>query len=93
MVISELVSATGIEYAGEKTLDLLRFHEEERIVGLQIFGEDTELFAKPVNMSKTSAQISSISIWVVLYRKSLKRVRALLCAAIPSRWAKRWRRW
>jgi nifR3 family TIM-barrel protein len=42
VVISELVSANGIEYLGGKTLDLLRFHEEERVVGLQIFGEDTE---------------------------------------------------
>ncbi len=46
MVISELVSANGIEYAGARTLDLLRYHEEERIVGLQIFGEDTELLCK-----------------------------------------------
>ena len=42
VVISELVSANGIEYASERTLDLLRFHDEERIVGLQIFGEVTE---------------------------------------------------
>jgi tRNA-dihydrouridine synthase B len=46
MVISELVSANGIEYSGTKTLDLLRFDEEERIVGLQIFGEDTHLLCK-----------------------------------------------
>src|SRR6476469_8941538 len=46
MVVSELVSANGIEYAGQRTLDLLRFHEEERVVGLQIFGEDTELLCK-----------------------------------------------
>lgn len=46
MVVSELVSANGIEYAGAKTLDLLKFHEEERIVGLQIFGEHTELLVK-----------------------------------------------
>ena len=42
LVVSELVSANGIEYAGERTLDLLRFHDEERVVGLQIFGEDTQ---------------------------------------------------
>jgi len=42
VVVSELVSANGIEYMGEKTLDLLKFHEEERTVGLQIFGEDPE---------------------------------------------------
>jgi nifR3 family TIM-barrel protein len=46
MVVSELVSATGIEYAGERTLDLLKFHEEERTVGLQIFGENTEHLCK-----------------------------------------------
>jgi nifR3 family TIM-barrel protein len=42
IVISELISANGIEYAGERTLEMLRFHEEERTVGLQIFGEDEE---------------------------------------------------
>ncbi len=46
LVVSELVSANGIEYAGTKTLDLLRFHEEERIVGLQIFGEHTDILCK-----------------------------------------------
>ena len=46
VVISELVSANGIEFGGEKTKDLLRFHEEERTVGLQIFGEDTERLAR-----------------------------------------------
>ena len=46
MVISELVSANGIEYAGARTLDLLRYHDEERTVGLQIFGEDTGLLCK-----------------------------------------------
>ncbi len=42
VVISELISATGIEYGGQRTLDLLKFHEEERRVGLQIFGEDVD---------------------------------------------------
>src|SRR4051812_23004030 len=46
MVVSELVSANGIEHAGHKTLDLLRFHDEERTVGLQIFGEDTDLLCR-----------------------------------------------
>lgn len=46
IVISELVSATGIEYMGQKTLDLLRFHEEERIIGLQIFGDEPEHLVK-----------------------------------------------
>jgi nifR3 family TIM-barrel protein len=45
-VVSELVSANGIEYMGQKTLDLLKFHDEERVVGLQIFGEHTDLLCK-----------------------------------------------
>jgi nifR3 family TIM-barrel protein len=46
LVVSELVSANGIEHGGQKTLDLLAFHAEERVLGLQIFGEDTELLCK-----------------------------------------------
>ncbi|MFZ9595546.1 MAG: tRNA dihydrouridine synthase DusB [Bdellovibrionia bacterium] len=46
LVVSELVSANGIQYAGARTLDLLRFHEEERVVGLQIFGEETEVLCQ-----------------------------------------------
>lgn len=42
LVVSELVSANGIKYAGEKTLKLLEFNEAERPVGLQLFGEDLE---------------------------------------------------
>lgn len=46
LVISELVSANGIEYVSQKTLGLLKFAEEERPVGLQIFGEDAERLAR-----------------------------------------------
>ena len=42
LVISELISANGLEFGGQRTLELLRFHEEERVVGLQIFGEEKE---------------------------------------------------
>ena len=46
VVISELVSANGIEYASQRTMDLLKFHESERPVGLQIFGEGVENLVK-----------------------------------------------
>lgn len=46
VVISELVSANGIEYASHRTLELLKFAPEERPVGLQIFGEDEEPLVK-----------------------------------------------
>src|ERR1700722_17998365 len=46
VVITELVSAYGIEYRSERTLDLMKFSEEQRPVGIQIFGEDGEILAK-----------------------------------------------
>ena len=46
LVVSELVSANGLEYGGERTEHLLRYDEEERIVGIQIFGEREDLLVK-----------------------------------------------
>jgi nifR3 family TIM-barrel protein len=42
VVVSELISATGMEYESKKTLHLCAFFDEERPVGLQIFGERPE---------------------------------------------------
>lgn len=42
-VITELVSAHGIEYASRKTLQLMEFDETQRPVGIQIFGETPEI--------------------------------------------------
>lgn len=39
-MISELISATGLTYGGAKTLELLRFQNHERPIGIQIFGEN-----------------------------------------------------
>ena len=46
IVVSELVSANGIEHASHRTYDLMKFTEAERTVGLQIFGEDQENLVK-----------------------------------------------
>jgi tRNA-dihydrouridine synthase B len=46
LVISELVSANGIEYASDRTLEMMKFVEEERTIGLQIFGEGEENLVK-----------------------------------------------
>lgn len=42
-VISELISADGIIRRNKKTTDLLRFHEDERPIGIQIFGNDVKI--------------------------------------------------
>jgi nifR3 family TIM-barrel protein len=45
IVITELVSATGIEYKNERTKKLMSFDETQRPVGIQLFGEDPEMMA------------------------------------------------
>ena len=46
MVYSEFVSAHGIIRKNEKTLDMIRFTEFERPIGIQIFGDDPEVMGK-----------------------------------------------
>ena len=42
LVYTEFVSANGIIRENEKTLDMIKFTNEERPIGVQIFGEDPE---------------------------------------------------
>ncbi len=42
ILTSELISANGLLYNNEKTKKMMRFYEEERPIGIQIFGEEEE---------------------------------------------------
>ena len=46
IVYSEFVSAHGIIRENEKSLDLIKFFEEERPIGVQIFGDSPEVMAE-----------------------------------------------
>jgi tRNA-dihydrouridine synthase B len=46
VVVTELVSAHGIEHKSRRTLDLMSFDEIQRPIGIQIFGEGPEVMAK-----------------------------------------------
>jgi tRNA-dihydrouridine synthase B len=46
VVVSEFVSAEGICQGNERTLEYLRFDEEERPIGVQIFGADPARMAE-----------------------------------------------
>ena len=46
LVFSELISAQGIVRKSRKTWDLLRFTEEERPIGIQIFGNDPDIMGE-----------------------------------------------
>jgi len=45
VVISELVSAHGIEYKNHRTLQLMAFEPGQRPVGIQLFGDSPEVLA------------------------------------------------
>lgn len=63
VVISELVSANGLEFGGHRTRDLLKFHPEERPVGLQIFGERPELLVKAcIEIEKMGADFVDLNL-------------------------------
>ena len=46
IVYSEFVSADGIIRENSKTLDLIKFEEKERPIGIQIFGSDPEIMSQ-----------------------------------------------
>jgi tRNA-dihydrouridine synthase B len=50
-VYSEMASSEGISRGHERTWDLIRFHSDERPIGVQIFGRD------PVRMADSAAAI------------------------------------
>jgi tRNA-dihydrouridine synthase B len=46
VMVTELVSANGIQYESAKTLALMAYDEIQRPLGVQLFGEDPEIVAK-----------------------------------------------
>jgi nifR3 family TIM-barrel protein len=46
VVVSEFVSAAGICRGNERTRKYLRFHDDERPIGIQIFGSEPEVMAE-----------------------------------------------
>lgn len=46
LVVTELVSATGIEYKSERTMALMSYDEVQRPIGVQLFGEDPEIIGR-----------------------------------------------
>jgi nifR3 family TIM-barrel protein len=54
VVVSEFVSAEGIRRGSERTHEYLRFDDEERPIGVQIFGAD------PVGMAEAAALVEDV---------------------------------
>jgi tRNA-dihydrouridine synthase B len=54
VVVSEFVSSEGIRRGDRRTHDYLRFHDEERPIGIQIFGAD------PAAMGEAAALVEEV---------------------------------
>ncbi len=80
VVISELISATGICFAGRKTLDLCKYFEGERPVGLQIFGEDfNDLARAAATIEKSGVDFIDINMGCPVPKVVKKGGGAALC--------------
>lgn len=80
VVVSELVSSTGMEYLSQKTIQLLRFHESERPVGLQIFGyESTHLVNAAKKIEELGADFVDLNLGCPVPKVVNKGGGAALC--------------
>jgi tRNA-dihydrouridine synthase B len=52
VVVTELVSATGIDYKSERTIQLMAYDECQRPVAIQLFGEDPETLARAAQFAE-----------------------------------------
>jgi tRNA-dihydrouridine synthase B len=78
--ISELVSANGIEYASDRTLEMLKFVEGERPLGLQIFGEGVENLVKACQVvERTGADFVDLNLGCPVPKIVKKGAGAAMC--------------
>ncbi len=85
VVISEMVSANGLEYSGEKSFELLQFRDEERPIGLQLFGERPELLAKASQIvEKLGAEFVDLNCGCPVPKVAKKGAGAALARDVPA---------
>ena len=54
LVVTELISAVGIEHKSERTMALMSYDESQRPVGVQLFGEDPEILGRAAQFAECS---------------------------------------
>lgn len=85
LVVSELVSAAGIEHGGRKTRDLLKFHPEERPIGLQIFGEDETLLCKAaIFVEQMGADFVDLNLGCPVPKVVKRGAGSAMCRDVPA---------
>ncbi|MBP5444762.1 MAG: tRNA dihydrouridine synthase DusB [Acholeplasmatales bacterium] len=63
LVYAEMVSANGLEFSNQRTVDMLKVNDEEKPLSMQIFGYDIDLMVKAAKtVEKTNADIIDINM-------------------------------
>lgn len=62
IAISEMVSAKAMKYKDKKTLDLLKIYENEKEVGIQLFGSDPEILGAACRDLEDNPRINIIDL-------------------------------
>ena len=63
LVYAEMVSANGIEFSNQKTIEMLSVNEAEKPLSMQIFGYDIDLMVKAAKVvEQTNADIIDINM-------------------------------
>lgn len=63
LVYAEMVSASGLEYSNQKTIEMLNVNDLEKPISMQIFGYDIDLMVKAAKtVEKTNADIIDINM-------------------------------
>jgi len=52
IVVTELISASGIEYKSDRTLRIMSYDETQRPIGIQLFGEDPEIMSRAAQFAE-----------------------------------------
>ena len=73
LMFSEMVSAAGVHYRNEKTLEMLKTVEAERPTAIQIFGSDPKFCAEAAAASNNSARLPSLILIAVVPRQKFSR--------------------
>jgi nifR3 family TIM-barrel protein len=85
MVVSELVSVNGLEYGGKKSLDLLRFNEEERPIALQLFGEDADRIVSGCQLvERLGAEVVDLNLACPVPKVVKRGAGAAMCRNLPA---------
>jgi nifR3 family TIM-barrel protein len=60
MVVTEMVSARGLMHHNARTAEYLSFHEQERPIALQLFGDEPDAMATATELALTRPQIPDV---------------------------------